>query len=271
MPQNRLTPFSGVRNLRLRAKPYFFVLMLLTLMTVNLCRAEEDSRVRTNAVLRAEKAYNELSRKHRENPENLEVAWQLSRACFDHAEFAPNDETRAQIGNEGVAAARKAIALNTTNGAAHYYLGMNLGQVARTKSLGALKIVSEMETEFILARKYDEKLDCGGPDRSLGLLYLNSPAWPISIGNRIKARDHLQRALDLAPDFPENHLCLIEAMADWKEYARVTPGVAKLREIWPAAEKRYSSEEYTLSWVDWKQRLARVQASGSREKKLPSR
>jgi len=29
--------------------------------------------------------------------------------------------------------------------AAHYYLAMNLGQLARTKSVGALKLVKQME------------------------------------------------------------------------------------------------------------------------------
>ena len=87
---------------------------------------------------------------------------------------------------------------------------MNLGQLARTKGLGALKLVNQMEHEFTRARDLDEQLDWAGPDRNLGLLYRDAPAIG-SIGSRTKAREHLKRAVELAPQYPENRLNLIEA------------------------------------------------------------
>ena len=66
---------------------------------------------------------------------------------------------------------------------------MNLGQLARTELLGALKLVKEMEREFKTAADLDKQFDYAGPERCLGLLYRDAPGWPASIGSRRKARD----------------------------------------------------------------------------------
>ena len=92
---------------------------------------------------------------------------------------------------------------------AHYYLGMNLGQLARTRGLSALRLVNQMQREFTRARDLDEHFDWAGPDRNLGLLYRDAPAFA-SIGSRSKAREHLMRAVELAPRYPENRLNLVE-------------------------------------------------------------
>lgn len=51
------------------------------------------------------------------------------------------------------------VARDPKSAAGHYYLGMNLGQLARTKLLGALKLVDEMEREFKAAVALDERFD----------------------------------------------------------------------------------------------------------------
>jgi hypothetical protein len=71
-----------------------------------------------------------------------------------------------------------------------------------------------MEREFSLARKLDEHFADAGPDHNLGLLYRDAPALG-SIGSRAKARQHLQRAVELAPQYPEKRLNLIEAYLKW--------------------------------------------------------
>src|SRR5204863_9133981 len=98
----------------------------------------------------------------------------------------------------------------------HYYLGMNLAQLAQTKMLGALKIVTQMEREFSIVRDLDEEFDQAGADRNLGLLYRDAPAIG-SIGSRGKARQHLEHAVKLAPPSPENRLNLIETYLKWGE------------------------------------------------------
>ena len=97
------------------------------------------------------------------------------------------DSERADIAQQGIAAAWQALARESNSAPAHYYLGMNLAQLAQTKMLGALKIVDRMEREFTTTRELDEHFDYAGADRNLGLLYRDAPSIG-SIGNRSKAR-----------------------------------------------------------------------------------
>jgi hypothetical protein len=138
--------------------------------------------------------------------------------------------------------------------AGHYYLGMNLGQLARTKTLGALRIVDEMEREFSKARKLDEKFDYAGPDRNLGILYCEAPTFG-SIGDRKKALEHMERAVAVAPDYPDNRLSLIEACLKWNERERARAQVKALRKLWVPAKKNLTGEEWKMSWIDWQRRL----------------
>ena len=186
-------------------------------------------------------------------PTNSVRAWEFARAAFDWAEFATNDTQRAQVAVEGIDAARKAILLDPTCAQGHYYLGMNLGQMARTQLLGALKLVSEMEGCFRSASLIDPLVDHAGPDRNLGILYREAPGWPASIGNRSKARTHLKRSVDLGPEYPANHLELLTACLDWKDRRtaeKLLPGVEQcLRN----ARRAFSGEQWDWSWNDWEQ------------------
>jgi hypothetical protein len=197
-------------------------------------------------------------------------AWQFAQASFDWAEFATNNSQRADIAEQGIAATRQAVARAPHSAEAHYYLGMNLGQLARTKSLGALKLVGQMEHEFSIARDLDEKFDHAGPDRNLGLLYRDAPAIG-SIGSRSKARQHLQRAAVLAPDFPENHLNLIESNLKWGERGSATNQLNALEAIWPAAQTNLIGPAWASSWADWQTRLNQVKKKISGPPKAPSR
>ena len=97
---------------------------------------------------------------------------------------------------------------------------MNIAQLAQTKTLGALSLVRQMETQWNIAVKLDPHVDFAGPDRNLGLLYRDAPGAPLSIGSRVDALQHLLTAVALNPDYPENHLNLIESQIKWGQIAR---------------------------------------------------
>jgi hypothetical protein len=200
-------------------------------------------------------------------PTNVTAAWQLGRASFDWAEFASDASQRATTAQRGIAASRLACSLDTNLAAAPYYLGMNLGQLARTKSLGALPLVSEMEVLFERARRLDERFDQAGPDRNLGLLYLEAPGWPVSIGNRAKSRRHLARAAALAADYPENRLNLIEARLRWGD-DDLHEEVKALAASLPRAREMFAGEAWVAAWADWDRRWRQVQTKvGARPRK----
>lgn len=189
------------------------------------------------------------------DPTNAEAAWQLGRACFDRGEFATNDTERATLAVEGIDVMRQLVAREPKLAPGHFYLSMNLGQLARTKTLGALPIVDEMEHEFKAARALDEHFEHAGSDRNLGLLYFEAPGWPASIGSHSKARKHLERAVELAANFPENHLNLIEAYCDWKDRKGLRRELKAVEELWPVAKTNFTGEAWASSWVNWEKRL----------------
>jgi tetratricopeptide (TPR) repeat protein len=220
-----------------------------------------------NFAQRAEKAFIAAKTRFETETSNPEAKWQFGRTCYDWADFATSDKQRADIAQQGIAACRELIERNIDSAPGHYYLAMNLGQLAQTKSLGALKIVRQMEGEFKIALGLDPKYDFAGADRGLGLLYLEAPGWPTSIGSKPKARQHLQKALKLFPDFPENLLNQIEAEIKWDDKRDAIRDLTALDVLWPTARKQFEGDKWAPSWADWEKRrgLAESKVAGTRK------
>lgn len=184
-----------------------------------------------------------------------ETAWHFARACFDLADIASSKSEKATFATQGIAAARACLALKTNSAPAHYYLAMNIGELADTKhNLSALGMTKEMEREFLAARAIDEYFDYAGADRSLGLLYLEAPVI-FSVGDRTKGLQHLETAVQRTPGFPENLLNLIEAHLKLGNHVEARKQLDELEKIWPAAQKQFTGDEWALSWADWNKRI----------------
>lgn len=221
--------------------------------------AEVDRR-RKEAVARADARYIGAEKEYLARPGETEAAWRLARACFQRAEFATNNVERALLAQQGITPCRELLARGVRLAPVHFYLAMNLGQLARTKGLGALRLVDEMEREFKMARALDEHLEHAGPDRCLGLLYLEAPRIG-SIGNRSRARQHLQKATELAPDYPENRLNLAEAYLKWAEYHQAKRELKALEASWKQSRTELAGPDWDAHWLDWEARLLRLQQS----------
>jgi hypothetical protein len=185
---------------------------------------------------------------------NTTNAWQFARASYDFADFATNDAQRAALANQGIAACRQIMVRQPKTAAAHYYLAMNLGQLARTEFLGALRLVKEMEGEFTTAADLDASFDFAGPARCLGLLYRDAPGWPASIGSKRKSLASLELAAKLAPDYPENHLNLAESYLQWHDSTAAKAELAALDLLWPKAQTNFTGVAWEQSWADWSTR-----------------
>jgi tetratricopeptide (TPR) repeat protein len=202
----------------------------------------------------AKKEFERAQTQFQSDPNNPTNAWQFARAAFDFAEFSTNDAERAALANQGIAACRTLVAHEPKLAAGHYYLAMNLGQLARTEYLGALTLVNEMELEFQKAGDLDPQLDHAGPKRNLGLLYRDAPSWPVSVGDPSKAESLLKQAVKLAPDYPENYLHLIESYLKWNEPNDAKKELHALDAIWPAARTNLTGDKWAQSWNNWSTR-----------------
>lgn len=191
------------------------------------------------------------------DPGSFEAAWQFGRACFDVAEFAESKREKAKVAELGITASKRAIELSSNCAAAHYYWGMNLGQIARTRGMAALSLVQELRRHFEDARKLDAKVDHAGPSRNLGYLYRDTPSL-LSIGDSVKAKHYLAAAVELAPDFPENRLALMEGLAAWGDREEARQELAELEKLWPDARRDLAGPLWAVSWFDWEERMAKV-------------
>src|SRR5258707_1246825 len=233
-----------------------FRAILLIWLGMLICTPQTRADLSTNLApaAQAQQAFNDTRALYKKEPRSAEAAWQFARACFDKAEFATNSAERAKLAELGIDACQQLINRQSNSTPAHYYLAMNVGQLARTRGLGALKLVKEMQREFTIARGLDEHFDYAGPDRNLGLLYRDAPALG-SIGSRTKARQHLASAIEIAPKYPENRLNLIEACLKWNDRNGARRELKALEEALPQARAKFAGATWAASWTDWEQRL----------------
>lgn len=220
---------------------------------------ESEARATTNFfAARALRQYEAAQARFEREPASTEAAWHLGRAAFEWAEFATNHAQRAALAQRGIAACRQALAADEALAPAHHYLALNLGQLARTKTIGALSLVRQMERHFERSIELDPKFHFAAAERSLGLLYRDAPGWPASIGNRGKARLHLERAVELAPDYPENQLCLLEALVKWNREAEARERARHLPALLERARQQFTGDDWADDWADWDARWARL-------------
>jgi tetratricopeptide (TPR) repeat protein len=218
----------------------------------------------------ARQAFKEAgARYHATGSPDENTACGLAKAAYDLTEFLEESRDRDQITEAGLAASRQAVASNPDSAAAHYYLALNLGAWAKGRKLGALRIVPEIEREFLASAGIDPRFDYAGAHRALGLLYLQAPGWPLSVGNRNKARKHLSNALELAPEYPGNHIALLEFHAKQGEPKNLESGLETFEKLLPKARSKFSGAGWETSWKEWDAKLARLEKTLARVKRNP--
>jgi hypothetical protein len=98
-----------------------------------------------------------------------------------------------------------------------YWMAISLGVQARERRSTGLDAVDLMIERLQAAIEMDPELDHGGPHRVLALLYLRAPGWPTGPGDPDLGLAEARRAVEHAPDYPPNHLCLAEALEETED------------------------------------------------------
>ena len=135
-----------------------------------------------------------------------------SRAASFLSAGEGNQEKAGELALEGKRWAERALALRPDDGAAHYLLAMNDGQILALYPLNASKTLGAVESHLERALELSPEVDLGGPLRVLGMLYVKAPAWPLGPGDSEAGLELLRRAAKEYPAHPLNHAFLAQAL-----------------------------------------------------------
>ncbi len=219
--------------------------------------ADDHTPVATTG--RAQRDYEAAGRRWKADTNNLEAAWQFGRACFDLADAATNNAQRAQVAQEGIIASRRATVLEPKLAAGYYYLGLNLGQLARAKPLSAIGILGDVESAWLSSIALDPKFDYSGAHRAIGVLYRDAPGWPLSLGNRKKSLFNLEKGVEVSPDYPGNRLYLLETWIKWGKKDKARTALDVTRKVMEKAPATFTGPAWAEDRTDWERRWKRIQ------------
>jgi hypothetical protein len=251
-PVNRL---ASAKNSWHHAKSGWILLaFLLTLLP--LFASDGPTEIQKRFAERIQKTFIETQKAYLVDTNDLTTAQNFTAACFDAADAAEDDTKREGFARAGIATAGQMVAKDPKSAAGHYYLAMNFGQLAKAlaPSLTAYHLIKEIEKELKIAQDLDEKVDYAGPARDLGLLYRDAPGWPLSIGSKRKAREFLERAARVSPDYIENRLNLAESYQHWKDLDAARRELNAVDALWSNAHKQFSGPHWDPEWADWTER-----------------
>ncbi|MCB1141804.1 MAG: tetratricopeptide repeat protein [Leptospiraceae bacterium] len=163
-----------------------------------------------------DKAINSLNTLKAQYPNEDLICGKLSSAYFYKGLFEVNDAKKQELFYEhGVNYGKEAITLNPKAIYGNFWYASNVGMLGLCRGMMAsLASVDPMKKSYEIVLKENENFFFAGPHRALGRLYHMAPGWPISVGNKTKALQHLERAIEIGPDFFNNRLYLAELYID---------------------------------------------------------
>ena len=147
-----------------------------------------------------------------QNPKDFESAWKLARARYWLGGHAPEGERRALL-EQGIAAARTAIALTPDKPEGHFWLAANMGALAESFGLRqGIKYRGDIKNELLTVLRLDAAFQQGSADRALGRWYYKVPG--LFGGSNRKSEEHLRKSLTYNPSSTASLYFLAETLID---------------------------------------------------------
>ena len=181
--------------------------------------------------------------------ETFTAAWKLARADYWLGGHVPEAERRA-IYEDGMAAARKAVALQASRPDGHFWLAANMGAMAESFGLRqGVKYRSQIRESLETTLKLDPAYLQGSADRALGRWYYKVPR--LFGGSHKEAESHLRASLKFNPTSTASHFFLAELYEDdgRKAEARTEAQAvidAPLDPEWVPEDQEFKSKARTL-------------------------
>jgi len=160
------------------------------------------------------------------NPKDFDSAWKLARARYWLGSHAPEGERRAFLEN-GIAAARAAVAIEPDKPEGHFWLAANMGTLAESFGLRqGLKYRGEIKDELLTVLRLDPAFQQGSADRALGRWYYKVPG--LFGGSNRKSEEHLRRSLTYNPSSTASLYFLAETLIDSKRKSEARATLERL-------------------------------------------
>jgi TRAP transporter T-component len=146
------------------------------------------------------------------NPKDFEAAWKLARTRYWLGGHAP-EAARKTLLEEGIAAARTAVALEPKKPEGHFWIAANMGALAESFGMRqGLKYRGDIKDELLLVLSLDPAFQQGSADRALGRWYYKVPG--LFGGSNKKSEEHLRKSLTYNENSTASRFFLAETLLD---------------------------------------------------------
>jgi tetratricopeptide (TPR) repeat protein len=189
----------------------FYLVVHASLAAAPQAAADPDALYAQRAVLQsAREAADIWQSRLQQNAKDFESAWKLARARYWLGGHAPDDQPRAFL-EQGIAAARAAIALEPEKPEGHFWLAANMGALAESFGLRqGIKYRADIKSELLTVLRLDPAFQQGSADRALGRWYFKVPG--LFGGSSRKSEEHLRRSLTYNPSSSASLFFLAETL-----------------------------------------------------------
>jgi tetratricopeptide (TPR) repeat protein len=184
------------------------------------------------------------------NPRDFESAWKLARVNYwlGTNGFPPGERKPAL--EAGVAAARRAVAIDPARCEGHFWLAANMGALAESFGLRqGIRYRTPIRESLERCLKIDPSFLDGSPDRALGRWYYKVPG--LFGGNKKKSEEHLRKALAYNPQSIITLLFLGETLHELDRTAEARKMLeaalaAPLSPEWAPEDRRFKEQAGAL-------------------------
>jgi hypothetical protein len=159
-------------------------------------------------------------------PDDFESAWKLARARYwlgGHAD----DADRKEIFEQGITAARAAIAAAPQRPEGHFWAAANMGALAESFGLRqGIRYRGQIKDELETVLKIDPGYLQGSADRALGRWYFKVPGQ--FGGSKQKSEEHLRKSLTYNPNSTASLYFLAETLLEEQKTAEAHATLEKV-------------------------------------------
>ena len=184
------------------------------------------------------------------NPTDFESAWKLARAQYWLGTNGLPERERKTALETGIAAARKAIAIDAARPDGHFWMAANMGALAESFGLRqGIRYRTPVREALERVLKIDAPYLDGSADRALGRWYYKVPG--LFGGDKRKSEAHLRKALSYAPASIISHLFLAETLIALDRPAEARKALeaaiaAPISDDWAPEDRRFKEQAKAL-------------------------